>query len=70
MSDDPDFERLMIDASHIKAPQHGTGAVDSNHAIGRTKRGLNTKLRLAVDAHGMPVRMAGTVGTPAGRPRA
>ncbi len=29
------------------------------------KRGLNTKLHLAVDAHGMPVRFALTEGTTA-----
>ena len=27
------------------------------------KRGLNTKLHLAVDAHGMPVRITATEGT-------
>jgi len=37
--DDPDFEWLMIDASHIKAPPHATGAVGGNQQIGRTKGG-------------------------------
>jgi transposase len=37
--DDPDFEWLMIDASHIKAPPHATGAVGGNRQIGRTKGG-------------------------------
>jgi len=31
----------------------------------RVKRGLNTKLHLAVDAHGMPVRVVVTTGTDA-----
>ena len=37
VSDDPDFERLMIDASHIKVRQHGTGAVGGNQSVGRPK---------------------------------
>ena len=48
--DDPDFEWLMIDASYIKAHRPH-------------KRGLNSKLHLAVDSHGMPVRLAVTEGT-------
>ena len=39
VSDDPDLEWLMIDASHIKMHQHGTGAVGGNQYIGRTKGG-------------------------------
>ena len=39
VSDDPDFEWLMIDASHIKAYQHGTGALGGSQAVGRTKGG-------------------------------
>ena len=39
VSDDPDFEWLMIDASHVKVHQHGTGAVGGNEAVGRTKGG-------------------------------
>ena len=39
VSDDPDFEWLMIDASHIKAHQHGTGALGGNQAVGRAKGG-------------------------------
>ena len=63
VSDDPDLEWLMIDASNVKVHQHGTGTRDGNQAAGRTKRGLNTKLHLAMDAHGMPVCMAVTAGT-------
>ena len=32
---------------------------------GQNKRGLNTKIHLAVDAHGMPVRVSVTAGTTA-----
>ena len=39
VSDDPDLEWLMIDASQVKVHQHGTGAVGGNQAAGRTKGG-------------------------------
>ena len=52
----------MLNASHIKA--HLTGrvrwaAIRRWPALG----GLNSKLHLAVDAHGMPVRLLMTGGT-------
>ena len=50
--DEPDFEWLMIDAGHCKVHPHAAGAKG-----GPDKRGLNTKLHLAVDANGMPVRI-------------
>ncbi len=37
--DEPDFEWLMIDASHAKAHRHAAGAVGGSQAIGRTKGG-------------------------------
>ena len=37
--DDPDFEWLMIDASHIKVHPHGAGARGGNQAMDRTKGG-------------------------------
>jgi len=37
--DEPDYEWLMIDASHIKVHPHATGALGGNQAIGRTKGG-------------------------------
>ena len=37
--DDPDYEWLMIDASHIKVHPHATGAVGGNQDMGRTKGG-------------------------------
>ena len=37
--DDPGFEWLMIDASHIKVHLHAAGAVGGNQAIARTKGG-------------------------------
>lgn len=35
----PDFEWLMIDASHIKVHPHAAGAKGGNQAMGRTKGG-------------------------------
>ena len=37
--DDPDFEWLMIDSSHIKLHPDGTGPRGGNQAVGRTKGG-------------------------------
>ncbi len=59
---DVDYEWLMIDASHVKVHPHAAGARGGKLDMGRTKRGLNTKLHLAVDAHGMPVRVFVTSG--------
>ena len=59
--DDPDYEWLMIDASHIKVHPHAAGARGGNQDMGCTKRG-NSKIHLAVDAHGMPVRVVVTAG--------
>ena len=37
--DDPDYEWLMIDASHIKVHPHAAGAVGGNQDMERTKGG-------------------------------
>ena len=37
--DEPDFEWLMIDASHCKAHPHAAGARGGNQGLGRTKGG-------------------------------
>jgi transposase len=36
---DPDYERLMIDASHIKVHPHASGAVGGNQDMKRSKGG-------------------------------
>ncbi len=41
--DDPDFEWLMIDASHAKVHPHAAGARGGNQAMGRTKGGLTPR---------------------------
>ena len=58
--DDPDYEWLMLDASYIKAHPHSAGAGAATKPL---PGGLNSKLHMAVDSHGMPVRLAVTAGT-------
>ena len=41
--DEPDFEWLMIDASHVKAHAHAAGAAGGSEAIGLTKGGETPK---------------------------
>ena len=41
--DDPDYEWLMIDASHIKVHPHAAGAVGGNQDMSRTKGGSTPK---------------------------
>ena len=53
----------MIDASYIKARPHVAGARGVNQAMDHTKRALNNQLHLAVDAHGIPMRLILTEGT-------
>ena len=38
--DDPDYEWLMIDASHIKVHPYAEGAIGGNQDMDRTKGGL------------------------------
>ena len=37
--DNPNYEWLMIDASHIKVHPHAAGAKGGNQAMGKTKGG-------------------------------
>ena len=37
--DDPDYEWLMIDATHIKVHPHAAGAKGGNQGMSRTKGG-------------------------------
>ncbi len=41
--DEPDFEWLMIDATHCKVHQHAAGAKGGNQGMGRTKGGSTAK---------------------------
>ena len=51
----------MADASHCKVHPHAAGAKGGNQDMSRA--GLNSKIHLAVDAHGMPLRVIITKGT-------
>ena len=63
--EDADFEWLSVDSSYLKVHPQACGAEGGNQAMSRTKGGLNTKVHVAVDAHGMPVRAVVTDGTTA-----
>ena len=41
--DEPDFEWLLIDASHCKVHPHAAGAIGGNQDMGHTKGGLTPK---------------------------
>ena len=64
--DDPGFERPMVGSACVRARRGAAGAVGGTEAVGRTKGGANTEVRLAVDAHGMPVRFSVAAGAEAG----
>jgi hypothetical protein len=53
---DADNEYAMIDGTIVRGHQHGAGAVktDGDQAIGKSRGGLSTKIRLLVDALGNP----------------
>jgi transposase len=48
---------MFIDGSYVKAHQHSAGAAgDEPHAIGKSRVGNTSKIHLAVDAYGLPIR--------------
>lgn len=53
----------MIDAAHIKGLSARRRSQKRNQSLARTKGGLNTKLHLAADAHGLPVLLFVTAST-------
>ena len=59
----PDWEWLFIDGSHVRVHQHATGI--KAQAIGKTKGGNTTKIHLVVDANGNPVNLEITEGNQA-----
>ena len=50
------MEWVFIDGSHIKAHQHSSGANPKDQAIAKSRGGNTTKIHLAVDAHGNPIK--------------
>ncbi len=63
LSKDTDTEWTFIDGSYIKAHQHGAGAAgQGDQAIGLSRGGNTSKIHLAVDAYGLPLRFEITGG--------
>ena len=64
LADDPDLEYLIIDSTIVRAHQHAVGAKGGleNQAIGRSRGGLTSKVHIAVDALGNPLRFILTPG--------
>ena len=57
VSDDPDFEYLIVDSTIVRAHQHAAAAKNGSEdqALGRPRGGLSTKIHLAVRGMGCPV---------------
>ncbi|MGO4404402.1 IS5 family transposase [Bosea sp. RAF48] len=72
MSDDPDFEYLIVDSTIIRAHQHASGAKKGaeDQALGRSRGGLSTKIHMAVRGLGCPVRFSLTAGQQGDCPQA
>src|SRR2546429_4002467 len=73
MSDDPDFEYLIVDSTIVRAHQHAAGAKKEgaeDQAIGRSRGGLSTKIHMAVRGLGCPVRFTLTAGQKGDAPQA
>ncbi|MBY5413426.1 IS5 family transposase [Rhizobium leguminosarum] len=72
MSDDPDFEYLIVDSTIIRVHQHAAGAKKGaeDQALGRSRGGLSTKIHMAVRGLGCPVRFTLTAGQKGDAPQA
>ncbi len=54
--------KLMIDSTVVRAHQHAAGSKKAgDQALGRSRGGLSTKVHVAVDAMGSPVRIFGVL---------
>ena len=65
MADAPDNENAIIDATIVRAHQLSAGGLKKrglDQAIGRSRGGLTTKIRVIVDALGNPLRLMLTGG--------
>ena len=58
----PDMEWLFIDATYIKAHQHSSSGDMKEQGIDKSVAGNTSKIHLAVDAHGNPIRFIITDG--------
>jgi transposase len=62
---DPDLGALLLDSTVIRAHQHAAGAENSTaqaEALGRSRGGLGTKIHVACDGYGKPVKILLTPG--------
>lgn len=62
---DPDLGVLLLDSTMIRAHQHAAGAKGSSaeaEALGRSRGGFSTKLHVACDGLGKPVKIILTPG--------
>ncbi|ACC76654.1 hypothetical protein Bphy_7770 (plasmid) [Paraburkholderia phymatum STM815] len=59
-----EIEHVMIDSTIVRAHQHSAGATKKSgpQALGRSRGGLSTKLHLAIDSTGRPLRLIVTEG--------
>lgn len=63
LSQDTDLEWVFLDASYVRAHQHGHGAATpGDEAIGTSRGGNTTKIHLAVDSYGLPVHFELSAG--------
>ena len=63
LSSDSDWEWVFVDGSVVKAHQHATGAEKGKEtAIGKSVAGNSSKINLAVDAMGFPIKVIITEG--------
>ena len=65
MSDDPDFEYLIVEFHHHPRPparRRGEKRGSEDQALGRSRGGLSTKIHMAVRGLGCPVRFTLTAG--------
>jgi transposase len=62
---DPDLGVLLLDSTIVRAHQHAAGAKDScaeDEALGRSRGGFSTKIHVACDGLGKPVKILLTPG--------
>ncbi|MCP3713397.1 IS5 family transposase [Paraburkholderia sp. CNPSo 3274] len=64
VADETEIKHVLIDSTIVRAHQHSSGALKKNgpQALGRSRGGLTTKLHLAVDDAGRPLRLIATEG--------
>ncbi|MCP3721344.1 IS5 family transposase [Paraburkholderia sp. CNPSo 3281] len=64
VADETEIKHVLIDSTIVRAHQHSSGAHKKNgpQALGRSRGGLTTKLHLAVDDAGRPLRLIATEG--------